>query len=322
MCTPQERDFSLISLSSTSAWYLQQRWYLGRTWSRWRGKKGGKMKARREVGKERQKEGAGEGEWVRREIYVLQHVQLGQFSSPCSWALWQGKEVAASAPAYSPVFSPQGFLMKNSYTNTWSVFTNTAEKQRKMKTGSWFYPRGISPGILGLLSLCELCPPQETSSWQNRDPKKGKKRKPTRPCGVWFPVALFGPCLLSRWWRSWFFQGQAYLLCKFFCQSAPMTMLMRSSGAKQIPGDTFSTMAYADFFASHIHFAIISWLFAIHQALCIITHPFLCNSITGESRSLWLWVMPPSGLLLIWNLLGLLPRYLWRAGRTLEPTGN
>lgn len=191
MCTPQERDFSLISLSSTSAWYLQQRWYLGRTWSRWRGKKGGKMKARREVGKERQKEGAGEGEWVRREIYVLQHMQLGQFSSPCSWALWQGKEVAASAPAYSPVFSPQGFLMKNSYTNTWSVFTNTAEKQRKMKTGSWFYPRGISPGILGLLSLCELCPPQETSSWQNRDPKKGKKRKPTRPCGVWFPVALF-----------------------------------------------------------------------------------------------------------------------------------
>lgn len=153
---------------------------------------------------------------------------------------------------------------------------------------------------------------------------KKRKKKETHQA-LWSLVSsctLFGPCLLSRWWRSWFFQGQAYLLCKFFCQSAPMTMLMLSSGAKQIPGDTFSTMAYADFFASHIHFAIISWLFAIHQALCIITHPFLCNSITGESRSLWLWVMPPSGLLLIWNLLGLLPRYLWRAGRTLEPTGN
>lgn len=64
--------------------------------------------------------------------------------------------------------------------------------------------------------------------------KKGKKRKPTRPCGVRFPVALclFGSCLLRRWWRSWFFQGQAYPLCKFFCQSAPMTMLMLSSIAK------------------------------------------------------------------------------------------
>ena len=94
------------------------------------------MKAMRQVGKERQKEGAGEGERVRRETCVLHQVQLGQFSSPCSWTSWQGKEVAASAPAYSPVFSPQGFLMKNSYTNTWSLFTNTAEEQRKMKMGS------------------------------------------------------------------------------------------------------------------------------------------------------------------------------------------
>ena len=62
-----------------------------------------------------------------------------------------------------------------------------------MKTGSRFYPRGISPGILGLLSLCELCPPQETSSWQNRDPKKGKKETHQ---ALWSPVSS---CTLSFW---------------------------------------------------------------------------------------------------------------------------
>lgn len=80
-------------------------------------------------------------------------------------------------------------LMKNSYKNTWFVFTKTAKEQRKMKTGSCFYPEAFSPVILGLLSLCELCPPQEISSGQNRDPKK-KKRHPLGPvesdCQLYF----------------------------------------------------------------------------------------------------------------------------------------
>ena len=63
VCTPQERDFSLISLSSTSVWYLQQSWYLGRTWSRWREKKGGKDES-----KETGREGKAKGRSRRRRV--------------------------------------------------------------------------------------------------------------------------------------------------------------------------------------------------------------------------------------------------------------
>lgn len=42
-------------------------------------------------------------------------------------------------------FQPSMILMKNSYKNTWFVFIETAKEQRKMKTGSGFYPEAFSP---------------------------------------------------------------------------------------------------------------------------------------------------------------------------------
>lgn len=200
MCTPSRKrfltNFFILNISVISATKVVFRKNL----KQMKGEKGERQKAG-EVGKERQrkeqeKESESEGKstscnkcsWVSSAVHVL---------GLCG----QGKEVTVSAPAYSPVFSPQGFLMKNSYTNTWSVFTNTAEKQRKMKTG--VLPRGISQEFLAYFLSVSYAHRRKTStSWQNRDPKKEKKETHQALWSLVSSCTLFGPCLLSRWWKS------------------------------------------------------------------------------------------------------------------------
>lgn len=201
------------------------------------------------------------------------------------------------------------------------MFTSTAEKHKKNEDGELILPnRHFTRNSWSTFSLWAMPTAGDIIMAKQRS-KKGKKGKPTRPCGVWFPVALFWAMFTEQMVEGPDSSRDKHIFSVSFLPICPHDYADAVIWSQTDPRRYFLYYGLHRFFASHIHFAIISWLFAIHQALCIITHPSCATASRGKQKSVAVsdasqWP------LLIWNLLGLLPRYLWRAGRTLEPTGK